>query len=190
MDAQRNFQHLPTLDGWRGVAIIAVLCCHIRWPSTVLLRLAPYGAMGVHLFFALSGLLITGRLIGEHAASGRIRWANFYIRRAFRILPAALLYLLAVSLTGLGFRIIPMDTPQVLASLFFLRNYLIEPTSGGWYTAHFWSLAVEEHFYMLWPLTLSVFGLRKAVWAAPLLTCLSQLGSSVAGKSFRISGRI
>jgi peptidoglycan/LPS O-acetylase OafA/YrhL len=162
-------RYLPTLDGWRGIAILAVLFCHIPWPQPNLARLAPYGALGVDLFFALSGFLITTRLIAEFNASGRIDWCNFYLRRAFRILPPALLYLLAVTILGLVFRVIPMDSSQLLASLFFYRNYLTLPASLAWYTGHFWSLAVEEHFYLLWPLVLGAAGLRRAIFAAPLM---------------------
>jgi peptidoglycan/LPS O-acetylase OafA/YrhL len=166
-DAPRS--HLPTLDGWRAVAIAAVLCCHAHWPTAALNRLAPYGAMGVSVFFALSGFLITRRLMEEWRAAGRIHLTGFYIRRAFRILPPILVYLAVVSLLGLGWRLIPMDRRQLAASLFFYRNYLTTPVAQGWYTGHFWSLAVEEHFYLMWPVLLWCAGLRRARWLAPSL---------------------
>jgi len=161
--------HLPTLDGWRAVAIVAVLCCHATWPSDALNRLAPYGAMGVSVFFALSGFLITRRLMEERRSSGDIHLTNFYIRRAFRILPPILVYLAAVSVLGLGLHLIPMDLGQLAASLLFYRNYLTAPVTQSWYTGHFWSLAVEEHFYLMWPLLLCFAGLRRARWLAPAL---------------------
>jgi peptidoglycan/LPS O-acetylase OafA/YrhL len=161
--------HLPTLDGWRAVAILAVLGCHAHWPWAAMNRLAPYGAMGVSVFFALSGFLITRRLMEEWRASGRIHLANFYIRRAFRILPPIMVYLAAVSLLGFGLHLIPMDRGQLAASLFFYRNYLTAPVTEGWYTGHFWSLAVEEHFYLLWPVLLWWAGLRRAQCLAPSL---------------------
>jgi peptidoglycan/LPS O-acetylase OafA/YrhL len=161
--------HLPTLDGWRAVAIAAVLCCHAHWPNDALNRLATYGAMGVSVFFALSGFLITRRLMEEWRATGRIGLTGFYIRRGFRILPPILVYLAAVSLLGFGWRLIPMDRRQLAASLFFYRNYLTAPVAEGWYTGHFWSLAVEEHFYLMWPILLWVAGLRRARWLAPAL---------------------
>jgi len=160
---------LPTLDGWRAVAILAVLGCHAHWPTAGLERLAPYGAMGVSVFFALSGFLITRRLMEEWQATGRIHLANFYIRRAFRILPPILVYLAAVSLLGFGPHLIPMDRGQLAASLFFYRNYLTAPVAEGWYTGHFWSLAVEEHFYLIWPILLWFAGMRRARWLAPSL---------------------
>ena len=130
-------------------------------------RLAPYGAMGVSVFFALSGFLITRRLMEEWRAAGSINLAGFYIRRAFRILPPILVYLAAVALLGFALHLIPMDRQQLAASLFFYRNYLTEPVTQGWYTGHFWSLAVEEHFYLLWPVLLWFAGLRRARWLAP-----------------------
>jgi len=161
--------HLPTLDGWRAVAILAVLGCHAHWPTVELNRLAPYGAMGVSVFFALSGFLITRRLMEEWRAAGRIDGESFYARRAFRILPPMLVYLAVVSLLGLGLHWIPMDLGQLAASLFFYRNYLTAPVTQAWYTGHFWSLAVEEHFYLIWPVLLWMAGLRRARWLAPAL---------------------
>ena len=155
-------QHLPTLDGWRAVAILAVLCCHLGWPNAAV---APYGAMGVSVFFALSGFLITRRLM----EGGRVDVADFYRRRAFRILPPIVVYVAVVALLGLGLRLIPMDVGQLLASLFFYRNYLTTAVPQGWYTGHFWSLAVEEHFYLMWPALLCIVGFRRARWLAPAL---------------------
>jgi peptidoglycan/LPS O-acetylase OafA/YrhL len=154
--------YLPTLDGWRAVAILAVLCCHAGWPTPAL---APYGAMGVSVFFALSGFLITRRLMDE----GRIDLAGFYRRRAFRILPPIVVYLAVVAVLGLWLGVIPTDAGQLLGSLFFYRNYLTPPVAQGWYTGHFWSLAVEEHFYLLWPALLCAAGFRRARWIAPAL---------------------
>ena len=160
MEVDRHY--LPTLDGWRAVAILAVLCCHAGWPNAAV---APYGAMGVPVFFALSGFLITRRLMD----AGRVDLASFYRRRAFRILPPILVYLGVVGLIGLGLGSIPMDRGQLLASLFFYRNYLTAPPSQAWYTGHFWSLAVEEHFYLFWPALLWMAGFRRARWIAPAL---------------------
>lgn len=94
--------------------------------------------MGVDLFFAISGLLITSQLLED----GNLR--RFYIRRAFRILPPALLYLGTVLVFHLT------NVTDVLHCLLFLRNY----GGGPWYTGHFWSLSLEEQFYLIWPLLL------------------------------------
>ena len=179
-------RHIPTLDGWRAVAILAVLCCHLHWPND---QLAPYGAMGVLVFFALSGFLITRRLMEEWRAAGRIDRKSFYIRRAFRILPPILVYLATVAILGLGLHRIPMDGKQLAASLFFYRNYLTEPVARSWYTGHFWSLAIEEHFYLLWPAFLWFAGLRRARWMAPALALLVALWRA-ADMHFNWVGRL
>jgi peptidoglycan/LPS O-acetylase OafA/YrhL len=174
--------YLPTLDGWRAVAILAVVCCHAGWPTAAI---APYGAMGVSVFFALSGFLITRRLMAEQ----RIDLAGFYRRRVFRILPPILVYLAVVAVLGLELRLIPMDREQLLASLFFYRNYLTTPASQSWYTGHFWSLAVEEHFYLLWPALLCLAGFRRARWMAPALALAVALWR-VADTRFDWVGRL
>jgi peptidoglycan/LPS O-acetylase OafA/YrhL len=133
-----------------------------------MVRVSQYGPMGVHLFFALSGFLITWRLVQEHQRFRKIDWSDFYIRRVFRILPAALVYLAAIAIAGFGFHLIPLTGLQLAGSAFFFRNYLA-PTSASWYTIHFWSLSVEEHFYLLWPLLLCLAGFRRARFLAPML---------------------
>jgi len=70
---------------------------------------------------------------------------------------------------GLGLHAIPASWPQLAASAFFYRNYLTSTIPEPRFTAHFWSLAVEEHFYVLWPLVLVLAGWRRAIWVAPLL---------------------
>jgi peptidoglycan/LPS O-acetylase OafA/YrhL len=158
---------LPTLDGWRAIAILSVLCVHLRWPGLLgHLKAARYFD-GVNLFFALSGFLITTRLLEEFDVTGAISWRNFYIRRAFRILPPAFLTLAVLALLGPALHIFPVKTSEIVASVFFYRNYVI---NGEWYTGHFWSLAVEEHFYLLWPAVLSLVGVARGARAALLLT--------------------
>jgi peptidoglycan/LPS O-acetylase OafA/YrhL len=166
-------RHLPTLDGWRAVAIAMVLFCHARLPHDFLAPYSVYGALGVDLFFALSGFIITHRLLEEHRLTGSISLGAFYHRRVFRILPPILVFLAAISVLGLAYRIIPLDPKQILASAFFYRNYYSSPVTQSWYTGHFWSLSVEEHFYLLWPgllvLALKWTSLRGSKWLAPTL---------------------
>jgi peptidoglycan/LPS O-acetylase OafA/YrhL len=129
------------LDGWRALAILAVLGCH---------GLALPGSIGVDIFFGISGFLITSRLLDEQSRNGRISIVRFYLRRAFRILPAYLAYLGAVAiLCGLGW--IAISRLEWVSCALFLRNYLPAIEGHGWYTGHFWSLALEEHFYLLLP---------------------------------------
>jgi peptidoglycan/LPS O-acetylase OafA/YrhL len=162
--------YLPTLDGWRAIAILAVIICHAAsglfetsgpHPSQIGLLLE-HGAVGVNIFFGISGFLICSRLLEEHRKNGRISLKGFYIRRCFRILPPYLAYLFLVGLAGLA-GVVAVTRVEWLSCLLFFRNYLPMPDTGGagWYTAHFWSLAVEEHFYLLWPGLLVLLGIKR-----------------------------
>lgn len=156
--------HLPGLDGVRGLAILMVMATHFlgsATPATFLQRLivkaAGYGQLGVDLFFVLSGFLITGLLL---RAKGRPHYfRNFYARRTLRIFP--LYYAVLVAL----FVVLPAlvaPSPQLVEASrhqawlwTYTSNFYIASVSS-WnvltYVNHFWSLAVEEHFYLLWPL--------------------------------------
>lgn len=164
--------YLPTLDGWRAVALCFLLFAHSRLPGNALQGLAVYGGIAVHVFFALSGFLITDRLIEEQLRTGAIDLRAFYIRRAFRILPAALTYLAFISLLGFAFRLIPLSAGQIGSAALFFRNYWVEPADRSWHTGHYWSLSVEEHFYLLWPVLLAWAGVRRARWLVPVLACV------------------
>lgn len=154
--SQPKLGYLPTLDGWRAFAILAVIQFHDR-----VYKLGPVssrflhenGSLGVDFFFAISGFLICSKLLEEYRRRGSISLRSFYIRRCFRIMPAAWLYLIAcVALSLCG--IIPTDWSGLITSLLMLRNLWIAhagDTPTHWYTIHFWSLSVEEHFYLLLP---------------------------------------
>ncbi|CAN5709986.1 hypothetical protein BH10ACI4_BH10ACI4_35990 [soil metagenome] len=165
--------YLPTLDGWRALAILAVMLSH----DTVH-RLGPlstawfyeHGHLGVDIFFAISGILICSRLLTEEKSAGRISRRSFYIRRTFRILPPAMLFLATLLVLKATVEL-PVALPEVLSSLFFVRNYTATfshfQTLYPFYTSHFWSLAVEEHFYLILP-SLLVFTPKKYRVAALL----------------------
>jgi peptidoglycan/LPS O-acetylase OafA/YrhL len=146
--------YIPTLDGWRAVAILWVLESHgpqwnLLWISNNWVK--ETGSRGVGLFFALSGFLICSRLLREEERFGGISLRSFYTRRLFRIQPAAMTYLLVIVVVGLC-GVIPIFWPGILGAALMIRNIwpiMIRP--GNWYTSHFWSLAVEEHFYLLLP---------------------------------------
>ncbi len=145
--------YLPTLDGWRAIAIVAVLLDHAVAYSPLgqvpwLYRLSRTGPNGVSLFFAISGFLICSRLLEEQRAFGRISLQGFYIRRACRILPPAMFYLAVIGVLALC-GIVVVTGAEWWSCVFFFRNYLPASWIGqGWggYTVHYWSLAVEEHF--------------------------------------------
>ena len=172
--------YIPTLDGWRAVAIIAVMASHAGHSYSAPLgrdsffdRIAS-GTHGVNLFFAISGLLITSRLLEEWDRAGHVSLKRFYIRRAFRILPPALLYLACVALLG-AIGLLPVVREEFVAATLFFRNYLpaiLGPNGAGFFTSHYWSLGVEEHFYLFWPALLLLAGRKRALPVAIVVAVL------------------
>ena len=160
---------IPALDGFRAIAIWLVMLSHVG-----LERLVP-GQFGVTLFFFLSGYLITTLLRREFLRSGTVSLKAFYFRRAVRILPPlafALVLATCLSLTGL---MPPLYYPGLITDALFLSNYL--PLSGV--PIGLWSLAVEEHFYVLFPaIALLLFTRRGAGSCAMLcaVACVVVLG--------------
>ena len=167
--AKKPSAYIPTLDGWRALSITLVILHHSQIQSAIpilgplLQSLARFGELGVELFFAISGLLICSRLLDEESSAGHINVNAFYVRRFFRILPAALFYLLVIAILA-ALHIIPVFPSDWFASLFFFRNYAMlfeylnhSPLPLHWYTGHFWSLSMEEHFYLVLPAVLVAF---------------------------------
>lgn len=159
-----NKNRIPTLDGWRGIAILFVLLTHyqdgILRHNLFGQRWLDLGQHGVTIFFVLSGFLITSNLLLEKS----IDLCRFYIHRFFRLMPAAGTYLLILVLITAftSWKVIGHD---LWAALFFYRNYLGEtPTSSS--TLHFWSLSLEEQFYLVWPPVLALIRRRNAMIAA------------------------
>lgn len=168
--------YLPTLDGWRALAVLAVITRHARDPyfgpggafeNPTLEKLTSYGHLGVDFFFGLSGLLICSRLLDEWSITGEISLRRFYIRRVFRILPPYFAYLAVVGLLAIG-GAIAVTGMEYVSCVFFFRNYYFAE-GFGWYTAHFWSLCVEEHFYLLFPPLLVLLGRRRAAMGVAVM---------------------
>lgn len=139
------------LDGLRGLAVIIVVLSHIgegtHWPYF-------RGLIGVEIFFVLSGFLITTLLIKEKIQTGKISLKNFYIRRVLRILPVAYLYLFALLLFNYIFTL-NITRVAFISSFLYLRNLpFIKQTSSDWYVGHFWTLTIEEQFYLIFPFLL------------------------------------
>jgi peptidoglycan/LPS O-acetylase OafA/YrhL len=118
--------------------------------------------LGVIVFFAISGFLITTLLLAEDARHGRVSLRLFYGRRALRIFPPLYLYLGVVALLG-GAGYFTITNRDYWYSVLYLVNYLPE---RSWQIGHLWSLSVEEQFYLLWPFAFVALGARRSVWAA------------------------
>ena len=135
---------IPSLDGVRAISIALVVAGHwaeLRYHSPIA---GAYANLGVRIFFVLSGYLITTLLLKEHARSSTIRLSEFYVRRAYRILPAAFAFMLPVFLI---FRD-QLRWYHMAAAALYLTNF---DFAHPWFVGHLWSLSVEEQFYFLWP---------------------------------------
>ncbi len=143
--------HYASLDGLRGIAILLVILSHFG--INVILRpfnLKIESSIGVHIFFVISGFLITSLLIKEKLESGKIGISNFYKRRALRILPLTYLYLVVLICISIFY--IPMSTKlDLVYSFLFLKNL---PIPNERFTAHLWTLSVEWQFYIFLPILL------------------------------------
>ncbi len=153
--------YIPTLDGWRAIPVVGVIFYHARTIhlGTLSLRgIQDSGAFGVQLFFAISGILICGLLLQEEERNGSFSLRNFYLRRMFRIQPAAIVYLLFVAVLGV-MGSIPMPAGAWFSSLFGVRNIYagyVPISTQTVYTNHFWTLGVEEQFYLFLPFFLVI----------------------------------
>lgn len=158
-------RRLPSLDGARATAILLVIAAHLteEHPLPVLWRV-DYGNLGVRVFFVISGFIITTLLLRERELTGGIDLKDFYFRRLFRIVPAYYAFVAIIVLLIPTGRV-PAQYSELPAVLLYYSNYQIAHGSLG----HSWSLSVEEQFYLLWPTTLLLLGLRKSVLACGLL---------------------
>lgn len=170
--AAPSFDLVPGLDGLRGVSILLVVASHLGMGMVV------PGGLGVTVFFFISGLLITRQLLAEQGAAGSIRLGLFYARRLLRLYPPLILM---VAIGGALFAWLggPVVWRQVLSALFYFYNYA--PMVFGWYGTPLgnspfdvlWSLAVEEHFYLVFPLLALVFGRNRNRFVLVMAGCVT-----------------
>jgi peptidoglycan/LPS O-acetylase OafA/YrhL len=169
---------VPCLDGFRGIGTLLIIFGHLtnsaRVPLPVperLYRSIHWAEIALILFFVLSGFLITLLLLREWNASGRISLKVFYRRRILRIIPASAAYLIVVGfleLTG----VLAVSANAWLGALTYSTNFLLKP---GWELGHFWSLAVEEHFYLCWPVIIALLGLSGGRWTLAICILVAPL---------------
>ena len=187
--------HLRPVDGIRAISIIVVFLFHCVWCSQLVLRNAyeeflelpallqwtKRGSLGVELFFVISGFLIGRLLFLEYQARQTLNLKRFFARRFFRLMPA---YWFALGTAAIGVLVAP--TPErifdrelssnlgnIWTNLLYINNFW---PAKEQFLSHSWSLAVEEQFYVLWPL-LMVFGIRRGWHQRPLIACLLFVGS-------------
>ena len=153
MSAERTI-HIPSLDGIRGLAALIVYVSHATRPDLI------PGGFGVTVFFFLSGYLITTLLRMEYEQTGRISFKRFYLRRVYRILPPMYIVLVLVMvIASAGALNHQMQWGAVLAQLAQMTNYYLIFAGQAHFvpdTAVTWSLSVEEHFYLLFPIAMAL----------------------------------
>jgi peptidoglycan/LPS O-acetylase OafA/YrhL len=176
--SRQTIAYQPALDGTRALAVTVVLLFHggVSWMTG--------GYLGVSVFFTLSGYLITSLLLAEHDATGKVAAAAFYTRRARRLLPASVVCLVAVAAMAWAgqfdgvanlrrdtigallqvFNWVKLFSGESYADLFSQRQRAKNPLD------HYWSLAIEEQFYWVWPLAfVGLLALARRTWRRPVV---------------------
>uniref|UniRef100_UPI003AB27E4B acyltransferase family protein n=1 Tax=Enorma massiliensis TaxID=1472761 RepID=UPI003AB27E4B len=182
-DTERRSRYIPALDGIRTLAVIAVVLYHLN------LTWAQGGFLGVTIFFVLSGYLITRLLLAEFEQTDRIDLKRFWVRRVRRLVPATitLVVVVAVLCTIFNHVMLTKMRPDILPSLFFFNNWWQIAQNVSYFDAlgdpspltHFWSLAIEEQFYVVWPvLLLIMLKLRvKRPWMRRIVVALAAVSA-------------
>ncbi len=155
---KKGVRYIPALDGLRALAVLAVIAYHTGLPG------CEGGLMGVTVFFVISGYIVTKILLVEFARTGRINFKDFYIRRVKRLLPAIILVIAATGALCTIFNhvLLTKMRPEIIPSLFFVNNWWQILNDASYFEniglpsplTHFWSLAIEEQFYLVLPMTL------------------------------------
>jgi len=176
---------IPSLDGLRCVAVFCVLLAHgwysLKIPEVLKPYSHTYGVLGVTIFFVLSGFLIYNLTYKEICKNGKFNWKAFYLRRILRIFPCFYFYLFVVFILSLlGYYIVTWQI--LLSTATFTYNYqhlwyLTHPKPNDFHVvAQYWTLSLEEQFYLLWPLLVILIfrknlqtALLVAIFAAPIL---------------------
>jgi peptidoglycan/LPS O-acetylase OafA/YrhL len=190
-DPTPNRSLVPTLDGLRAISVLLVILMHFTEELPGMPVVIP-GYLGLEIFFVISGFLITRLLLLEVAETGTVALGNFYFRRALRLTPALFAMVLAQSAFALasGYH----DFRQSACALLYVTNYCATEINGLYYQPGLnlestWSLAVEEHFYLFFPIILltlfrrDIRALYVAVFAIFFGALAFRVGYALAGKS-------
>ncbi|HIA54316.1 MAG TPA: acyltransferase [Candidatus Melainabacteria bacterium] len=165
---------IPRLDGLRGIAIILVLLAHSHsttgfQPDIPVVRtILGMGTVGVDLFFVISGFLITTLMLREVERHGSLNLRAFYVRRSLRIFPAYFTYLFFLFLLQTIGRVDLSSTDWITALTYIVNFNADRP----WEIGHIWSLSIEEHFYLLWPMLFCLVGHRSAARSCAIVIVL------------------
>lgn len=182
-----NHLRVTYIDAWRFVAIAIVILCHIiayshPWYREVapalVWRFQAMGTVGVQVFFCISGFVICLGMVREKHRFGNISMRAFYIRRACRILPPLLLYIVVVALLARA-GVLHVPTPQLFQSAAFLCNIKIM-SECVWPLGHTWSLAYEEQFYLVFPLLFGWLALSAKRERIALVILVLGIGALIA----------
>src|SRR5829696_3506103 len=180
-----RLSYSPGLDGLRAIAVMAVLLYHAGLPFV------PGGFLGVEVFFVISGYLIPALLLAEWRQKGRISLKDFWLRRARRLLPA--LYVLLVVTLGYSVVFLPGEVAglrdDAIAAVGYVTNWFLVLGRESYFESvgrpsllqHLWSLAVEEQFYLIWPIVLAVgLGVRTSYRRQKLILIVALAGAAAS----------
>jgi peptidoglycan/LPS O-acetylase OafA/YrhL len=195
-DAYRTFasiRHFSGLDALRAISVLGVIWSHVTAPHA--LRLLNQGHMGVDLFFAISGFLVTTLLLREYRHAGHISLRNFYIRRTLRIFPlyyvVLALYCMLVFATMRGTPKAAEFWQNLPAFATYTSNWFVDLAGGAEHGVTFyfaWSLATEEQFYLFWPPLLVLLLWKSPARWVPALAALALLSVQVAASTYGSGG--
>ncbi|WML58749.1 acyltransferase family protein [Neobacillus sp. PS2-9] len=189
---KENKRYIAGIDGLRAIAVLSVIAYHLN------VSWAPGGLLGVVIFFVLSGYLITDLIVMEWEENGSINLKKFWHRRIRRLFPALIVMVIVVMawITLFNCAIIPNIRGDLLASLFYISNWWFIFHKISYFSSfgtpspftHLWSLAVEEQFYILWPLLLilglKVFRRRTSIlWVTLIIAIIS---ISLMGLNYKV----
>src|SRR5690348_7044492 len=183
-----NYRNGP-IDGWRGISVILVVLGHslsyrfdavdlstslraigisLALMKEIALRCAALGGeLGVHIFFVISGYLITSLLLAEERRNGSASIPAFYVRRAFRIIPAFAFFWLIVLLLRSSDLLLASNEAFIRSALYICNA---SEFKCSWWFGHTWSLSVEEQFYLLWPCIFALVADRAKTLLAITIT--------------------